>query len=113
MSNKPNVQLEIALVKIARALFDYTDAQNDPKELSVLNKIWGDFESVVGDYHNATGRLHPDLCYDPGEWATLKREALEAVAKKQEVSLPGPLHVYRESALNTIETSEQDLELLT
>jgi hypothetical protein len=71
-----NRDLEIALVKIARTLFDYTESQENFQELSRLDPIFDHFEQTANNYHNHTGRLHPDLGFELAEWTAFKRELL-------------------------------------
>ena len=103
----PDVQLERMLTGIARLLFDFTDSQNDSKQLHKLDQMWQPFEKMTADYHNLTGRLHPDLCYDLGEWFTLKTEYCEAKENNLTPNLPIPLEVYRNNALKMIESLEK------
>ncbi len=69
-----NLDLEIALTKIARALFDYTKSQDDYTELGRLNPIFDSFVDAANDYCNRTNSLHPDLGLELSEWATFKCE---------------------------------------
>lgn len=112
-SDQVNHELEVAIVRIARALFDYTDSQHSSEKLAQLDPVWKSFERLVANYHNASGRLHPDLCYDPGEWSTLKGEALEAKEQGRFVDLPAPLDVYRDHVKKMIEGLEKDLDVVS
>jgi hypothetical protein len=71
-----NRDLEIALVKIARALFDYTASQEDHDSLGRLDSQFDAFQQTANDYHNRTGGLHPDLGLELTEWAAFKSELL-------------------------------------
>lgn len=111
-NTKPNRDLEIAFVKIARALFEYVDAQDDVREVGRLGSFFEVFNVVTADYHNQTDRLHPDLCQDFSEWAAFKGEWLEALAKKGAKrsdidSAAGWAKDYREISLEMIEYSER------
>lgn len=67
-----NSDLEIAITKIARALFDYVKAQDDYTELNRINEVCHMLDSLADDYHNRTGSLHPDLGLELTEWIAFK-----------------------------------------
>lgn len=113
-SEAVNEDLEIALVKIARVLYEYVDAQNDAERITRINKLFREFENLAANYYEETGRLHPDLCYDFGEWATLKAEwlALPAERRNQPASegvTPQFVAEYRSVSLGMIENLEREL----
>ncbi|MGH8542056.1 MAG: hypothetical protein ACREX3_00065 [Gammaproteobacteria bacterium] len=111
-----NVDLEVSLVKIARVLFEYVDSQEQPHEINRVNLIFKDFDRLVADYHNQTERLHPDLCYDLGEWATLKAEVLamtkEELSLPDQRGLPAMVQTYHDSVHKIIEELEQELGIV-
>lgn len=104
-----NIELEIALVKIARALFDYMDSQNDISEMDRLDPLYETFRELANNYHNQTGGLHPDLGFQLVEWAALKFEAMEGTAKEA----PSDKFVaqYRAIVKDIIEYLEQEVRL--
>lgn len=72
----PNIELEIAITKIARALFDFVSSQDDSVIIKSVDRLLGDLQSRANDYNNQTGRLHPDLGFELREWALFKSELL-------------------------------------
>jgi hypothetical protein len=61
--NLPNIELEIAITRIARTLYDF-------------DGIMTELQSRANEYVNQTGRLHPDLGLELREWITFKWELL-------------------------------------
>jgi hypothetical protein len=75
-SEAVNRDLEVALVRIARVLFDFTKSQDDFNQFARLDPLFDELCRRVDEYHNQTGRLHPDLGLELGEWASFKSELL-------------------------------------
>lgn len=74
--NPPNYELELALVRIARALFDFTDSASNHHEISRMDYLSDNFRVLYDEYVNATNRLHPDLSLELLEWISFKHELL-------------------------------------
>ncbi len=105
-----NKDLEIALVKIARTLYDYVNDQDNAKKILAINRLMGSFDSLVADYYNQTGRLHPDLCYELGEWVALKAELLELPSRSADAGVTTQLvEEYRIRSLHIVESLERQL----
>jgi len=71
-----NYSFEVALVRTARALFDYVELENNPEAIKKIFPILASLEKASNDYVNLTNSLHPDLGLELREWATLKSEFL-------------------------------------
>lgn len=71
-----NHDLEVALVKIARALFDFVDSEESYEAIASIDPLIAKFQSRANDYVNATGYLHPDLGLELREWEMFKRDLL-------------------------------------
>lgn len=68
--------MEVALVKIARALFDYINSEENHEAIASIDPLVGEFQGRANDYVNATGYLHPDLGLELREWEMFKRDLL-------------------------------------
>jgi len=118
-----NINLELALIKIARALFEYIDSQIEPEQLGRLDPVFNEFCELANDYHNQTGMLHPDLAFNLAEWASLKDDLLTASSEEQKRDTLGKgdnssvspewVAEYRGYALKSIEELESELGLDT
>lgn len=112
-NTKVNLDLETALVKIAKVIFEYVDSQDDVKEIGRLDEIFNAFSNLVRDYHNQTDRLHPDLCQDFSEWGTLRGERLEALSTPNYTGDIPPatwVEEYRQLSLEMIKYSEDQIK---
>lgn len=67
-----NPDMEIAITKMARAIFDYVKSQDDYTELVRITGISDVLGEVSDHYHNRTGSLHPDLGLELTEWIAFK-----------------------------------------
>lgn len=75
-SEAKNLNLEIALVKIARALYEFVSSQESSQAIISVDRLMAELQSRVNNYVNAVGGLHPDLGLELREWATFKAELL-------------------------------------
>lgn len=73
---QPNMELEIAITKIARTLFDFVSSQEDYGIIKSVDGLIAELQSRSNQYVNQTGRLHPDLGFELREWALFKSELL-------------------------------------
>src|SRR4051794_569636 len=71
-----NHDLEVALVRIARALYDFVNSEESYEAIADIDPLIGEFQSRADDYVNSTGYLHPDLGLELREWEMFKRELL-------------------------------------
>jgi hypothetical protein len=74
--NLPNIELEIAITRIARTLYDFVSSQEDYEVIKSVDGIMTELQSRANEYVNQTGRLHPDLGLELREWITFKWELL-------------------------------------
>ena len=111
MKKSTSTGLEQALVKIARVLYDYTASQQDAEEMRRLQPIAVELDKLMVHHFDTTGRLHPDVCYELEEWATLKSE-LQRLSDKQVAAhfayLPQAVENHQKNAQAILEKLEEE-----
>lgn len=67
-----NNDLEIALIKIARAIYEYIGATSSSNQLMKIKGLIRAFQLAANDYHNKTESFHPDIGLELAELADFK-----------------------------------------